>query len=683
MQFYKITAIILDNEKDEDTNKESRRRRQPAENRLRSNLARRCESYTADFIDKGYLFVSGGQYDDDFYMGMITREDIDIEFIVSNFFRKNKVEVSSLDIKETTLKEFNQLLIDADRYDFIDSDEDILREFKLDAIASPRRGPRYGHDFDEDIIRDIKNETIYKLASTYFTSETFIPELNRIFVNKENKYILGHPVDYIIESDDERTQIGMMKLLLQALYNAKRIKNRRYAEVVVDANTDFKKAWFESLYNSCAGGAVVLTMGDSDDNDDDDEISADYYYIEDLCKVIRRHSNDVLTIISMPRESTNLRLKLFEYTGAMSFVEIKEELAFDEDAITYLKKRAKEYKIRVDKKLLSSIETEHGYLVTELNGIFDEWYNQKLKNTVFSQYKDICCAKNEIKEAKVKGDAYNELNSMIGLKSAKKVITQALDCYKAQIIFKDKGLKEDSFCNHMIFTGNPGTAKTTVARLFARILKDNKVISKGQIIEVGRSDLVGKYVGWTAPTIKKKFKEASGGILFIDEAYSLVDDRDGSYGDEAINTIVQEMENHRDDVIVIFAGYPDKMEGFLDKNPGLKSRIAHYVHFEDYDTDELCQIAEFVAAKKGLCFDDKAKNKIRTIMEKASTQEDFGNGRYARNLVEKAKMAQNSRLVHMDYEAVTNDDVKRICEEDIELPVAFKKTSRQIGFITA
>lgn len=683
MQFYKITAIIIDNEKDEDTNKESRRRRHPAENRLRSNLARLCESYTAEFIDKGYLFVSGSQYDDDFYMGMITREDIDIEYIVTKFFRKNKVEVTSLDIKETTLREFNQLLNEADRYDFIDSDDDILREFKLDAIASPRRGPRYGYDFDEDIIRNINNDTIYKLASTYFTRESFIPELNRIFVNKQNKYVFGHPVDYIIESDDERTKEGMKRLLLQSLYNAKRIKNRRYAEVEVDGNTDFSKIWFESLYNSCVGGAVILNMGALGDNDDDDEISADYYYLEDLCKVIRRHSSDVLTIFSMPRESSNIRLKMFEYTGSMSFVEIKEELAFNEEAITYLKNRAKEYKIRVDKNLLSSVETEHGYLVPELNGIFDEWYNQKLKKTVFSQYKDISCAKNEIKEAKVKGDAYDELNSMIGLASAKKVITQALDCYKAQKIFKDKGLKEDSFCNHMIFTGNPGTAKTTVARLFARILKDNKVISKGQIIEVGRSDLVGKYVGWTAPTIKKKFKEASGGILFIDEAYSLVDDRDGSYGDEAINTIVQEMENHRDDVIVIFAGYPDKMEGFLDKNPGLRSRIAHYVHFEDYDTDELCQIAEFVAAKKGLCFDDKARNKIRTIMEKARTQEDFGNGRYARNLVEKAKMAQNSRLVHMDYEAVTNDDVKRICEEDIEVPVAYKKTNRQIGFITA
>lgn len=679
MQFYKITAIMGGTDNEEYQEKKKRR---PGNNGVLYDLGRLCERYTESFIDKGYLFVSNGQYDNDCNMGMVTREDLDVEFIATQFFLKAKVELSSLSVKEITLKELNQMLNDADRYDYIESDEDVLREFNLAPIANSRRSNRFGNYFDEDIIRESENETIYKLANTYFTRESFIPELDRIFMNKQDKYIVGHPVDYIIESDDERTQEGIKKLLLQALFNAKRINNRRYAEVDFDGTSDFSKTWIDALYSSCVGGAIVLTIGESEENDEE-EISADYYYLEDLCTIIRRYSSDVLTILSMPRECNSLRLKIFEYIGSLSFIEIKEELAFNDEAVAYLKKRAKEYKIRVDKKLISSIEAERGYLVPELNGIFDEWYNQKLKNTIFSQYKDVSCAKNEMKNEKVKGNAYDELNSMIGLTSAKKVITQALDCYKAQKIFKDKGLKEDSFCNHMIFTGNPGTAKTTVARLFARILKDNQVVSKGQIIEVGRGDLVGKYVGWTAPTIKKKFKEASGGVLFIDEAYSLVDDRNGSYGDEAINTIVQEMENHRDDVIVIFAGYPDKMEGFLDKNPGLRSRIAHYVNFEDYDTDELCQIAEFIAAKKGLCFDDQAKNKIKGIMEQARTQEDFGNGRYARNLVEKAKMAQNSRLVHMDYESVTNEDIKRICEEDIEAPVTSKKTTNQIGFVTA
>ncbi|WP_051524847.1 AAA family ATPase [Pseudobutyrivibrio sp. MD2005] len=681
MQFFKITALMNEADIEKNINQEKKNSQLSLQEFMR-NLSKQCETYTEAFIEKGYLFISEGRHGDCCEMGMVIRENLDVEDIVKRFFAMNGFKLESLEIKETTFFEFNIMLHKAYGDGFVISADDLLREFNLDSISTIFGGRRIRNSFAEDIISDIDKETIYKLAGTYFTRETFMPELDRIFASQQNKYILGHPVDYMIESDDDHTQEGMKKLLLQALYKARRINNRRYVEVDLNGSVEFSKRWIESLYCSCVGGTVILNMDDACD-DEDDEISSDYYYMEDLCNVIRRHSSDVLTIISMPRESKRLQLKIFEHIGMLSFVEIKEELVFNDDAVSYLKKRAKEYTIRVDKKLVSMIEEEHGYLIPELNGLFDEWYNQKLKQTIYSQYKDINCAKTEIKNKKIKGSAYEELNSMIGLQAAKKVINQALDCYKAQKVFCDKGLRPESICNHMIFSGNPGTAKTTVARLFARILRDNEIISKGHIVEVGRADLVGKYVGWTAPNIKKVFRQASGGVLFIDEAYSLVDNRNGSYGDEAINTIVQEMENHRDDVIVIFAGYPDKMEEFLDKNPGLRSRIAHYVQFEDYTTEELCQIAEFEAAKKGLSFDNSAKNKIRDIMENVRDQVDFGNGRYARNLVEKAKMAQNSRLVHMDYEAVTSDDVKRICEDDIEAPVTSKKITRRIGFSLA
>ena len=164
-------------------------------------------------------------------------------------------------------------------------------------------------------------------------------------------------------------------------------------------------------------------------------------------------------------------------------------------------------------------------------------------------------------------------------------------------MFADKNIGKQHFTRHMVFTGNPGTAKTTVARLFARIMKENNLLETGEFIEVGRADLVGKFVGWTASLIKKRFSEAKGGVLFIDEAYSLVDDRSGSFGDEAINTIVQEMENNRENVIVIFAGYPDRMKEFIDRNPGLSSRIAFHVSFPDYSTPELCDIANLAAKR--------------------------------------------------------------------------------------
>jgi SpoVK/Ycf46/Vps4 family AAA+-type ATPase len=232
----------------------------------------------------------------------------------------------------------------------------------------------------------------------------------------------------------------------------------------------------------------------------------------------------------------------------------------------------------------------------------------------------------------------------------------------------------------MIFTGNPGTAKTTVARLFAQIMKENGLLSKGDIHEVGRADLVGQYVGWTAQCVKDAFKKAKGGVLFIDEAYSLVDGHSGSFGDEAINTIVQEMENHRADVVVIFAGYPDKMEQFLAKNPGLRSRVAFHVPFEDYNSEELCQIADMISKKNGMNIEKDALDKLSKAFDVAKTKSDFGNGRYVRNVFEQAKMNQASRLLQKDFESITADEITTITADDIVIPESKKVEKIRIGF---
>ena len=247
-------------------------------------------------------------------------------------------------------------------------------------------------------------------------------------------------------------------------------------------------------------------------------------------------------------------------------------------------------------------------------------------------------------------------------------MNNALNYFKAQKLFADRGMIAERPSMHMVFTGNPGTAKTTVARLFAEIMKENGLLTNGDMYEVGRADLVGKYVGSTAPLVKSAFKRAKGGVLFIDEAYSLVDDRDGLFGDEAINTIVQEMENHRKDTIVIFAGYSDKMEGFLNKNPGLRSRIAFHIPFEDYSVNELCDIAKLIAAEKKLALSPNAESKLATVFEAASKNADFGNGRFARNILEKAKMAQANRLMKMDFDMITDKDLTTIIADDIEMP---------------
>ena len=186
----------------------------------------------------------------------------------------------------------------------------------------------------------------------------------------------------------------------------------------------------------------------------------------------------------------------------------------------------------------------------------------------------------------------------------------------------------------------------------------------------------------TRPLYEKAFNDARGSVLFIDEAYSLCEDRDGMFGDEAINTIVQMMENQRDDTIVIFAGYPDKMQAFLDKNPGLRSRIAFHVKFDDYNEDELVDILNLIASENNVSLSPEVDAKVRDILSRAVTEKDFGNGRFVRNLFERARMRQASRIVRMDSSSIDNQVLTTLEADDFIMPDSLKHKSshRAIGF---
>ena len=197
---------------------------------------------------------------------------------------------------------------------------------------------------------------------------------------------------------------------------------------------------------------------------------------------------------------------------------------------------------------------------------------------------------------------------------------------------------------NMEFTGNPGTAKTTVARILAGAFHEIGLLPGNGLVEVGRADLVGRYVGHTADQVKSVFERAKGKVLFIDEAYSLVDHYENGFGDEAINTIVQEMENNRENTIVIFAGYPDKMKDFFGRNPGLRSRVPFQIHFDDYSVDEMVQIVELEAKRRGFSIRPDARTQIGSICETAVNGSDAGNGRFCRNLVEDAILNYSVRV---------------------------------------
>lgn len=294
---------------------------------------------------------------------------------------------------------------------------------------------------------------------------------------------------------------------------------------------------------------------------------------------------------------------------------------------------------------------------------------------------DIAALEEGLLEERTPGTAKRELDEMIGLTKVKEVIEKAVANFKLKKLCMDKGILKDKVSLHMVFSGNPGTAKTTVARLFSEIMKDEKVLSSGKFVEVGRADLIGNTVGSTAPLVKKKFREAQGGVLFIDEAYSLCDAYEGGFGDEAINTIVQEMENHRDKVIVIFAGYPRQMKQFLDRNPGLLSRIAFQVEFEDYTVDELWAITKLMLSRKDMTITDAAMNKLKTHFEGAISSNDYGNGRFVRKMLEEAEMNLAERVLQLKEEELTTAVLTTIEDSDIPEIMAKEFEKKQtIGF---
>jgi len=262
------------------------------------------------------------------------------------------------------------------------------------------------------------------------------------------------------------------------------------------------------------------------------------------------------------------------------------------------------------------------------------------------------------------GNAMKELDQLIGLGNVKAEVTNIYNLVKIQKMREQKGMRASSISYHCVFTGNPGTGKTTVARLLAQIYKELGILKKGHLVETDRSGLVAEYVGQTAAKTNKIIDSALDGVLFIDEAYALA--KGGNdYGMEAISTLLKRMEDDRDRLVVVLAGYSDEMERFIHANPGLQSRFNRYIHFEDYGADDLAAIFEYNLKKFDYQLAGGAKEKLMKVLEEAVSKKDenFGNARYVRNLFEKTLERQARRLASVPD--LTEQDLMEITEEDI------------------
>lgn len=287
-------------------------------------------------------------------------------------------------------------------------------------------------------------------------------------------------------------------------------------------------------------------------------------------------------------------------------------------------------------------------------------------------------------------DLKKELHDYIGLNLIKAEVDSLINWVQIVKARKEHDLPAPDLSLHMVFSGNPGTGKTMIARMMARIYKSLGVLSKGQLVEVDRSGLVAGYVGQTAIKTQEAIEKAMGGVLFIDEAYALTNRGGMDYGQEAVDTLLKAMEDHRDDLVVIVAGYTELMQEFVHSNPGLESRFNRFMYFPDYTVEEMRDIFLMRCKKSGYALDEGAKKPLEEILEAASRDvEGFGNARGVRNLFEKAIAAQADRLAQ-SKEALTRESLMLITRADLfaaagledpekeaEKPASRRRTSRK------
>jgi len=264
-------------------------------------------------------------------------------------------------------------------------------------------------------------------------------------------------------------------------------------------------------------------------------------------------------------------------------------------------------------------------------------------------------------------DLKKELSEYIGLDTIKKEVESLINLVTVQKMRKDAGLPVNDLSLHMVFSGNPGTGKTMIARLMARIYKSLGILSKGHLVEVDRSGLVAGYVGQTAIKTGEVIQKALGGVLFIDEAYNLTTKGGNDYGQEAVDTLLKAMEDHRDDLIVIVAGYIELMEEFVHSNPGLESRFNRFLDFKDYTIDEMIAIFDMRCNKSGYTLAEDARDLLRGLLALLSLDvKSFGNARGVRNLFERAVSAQANRLATQEG-PITKDTLMLLTADDIRV----------------
>lgn len=518
-------------------------------------------------------------------------------------------------------------------------------------------------------------------ASEIMGDPTLIDELERIYSTENEKKYYGNPVHYHISASTPKAALDIIDIIVPALLANKRLCGRRILRINEIEENCYGDRYFENAFKTAQGNSLIIEMSGS--NEEHGNFASAYQRVIEVINnmVCRYHLNTLCFFVEIKDRSGFTDSLLSRIAETIHLIRINEGCGDRTQAQNYLKKLAANDDLTIsDENVSLAFKDKNVFTVSDTYEIYDKLVKSGLRSSVYKAYKDY--EFNISVRKAMSSTPYEELQKMVGLSEIKTVVDQIIDAGKIRTMRSHMGLNTHKPSLHMVFTGNPGSAKTTVARLLAQILRKEDILDGGKLVECGRADLIGKYVGWTANQVRTKFREAKGGILFIDEAYSLVDDSH-SFADEAINTIVQEMENNREDVIVIFAGYPDKMKDFLNKNEGLRSRIAFHLDFPDYKPSEMMEILKLMADERGYKIDEKARDKCMGIFEAACSAPDFGNGRFVRNLLEQAEMAQSHRIaVNSRSGKITRALLCTLKAEDFDVNVSKQTgiTKQPMGF---
>ena len=585
---------------------------------------------------------------------------------------------------EITIEEYSHLLAGGYKLELLNrSAESVLRSLRL--LVKPKA---YTYDLPSFELNEriciaagSKKETLHKL-SDILAADSFYEEVGRVYSKANARSFRGHPVHYYISSSAKAAAADMVDVLVSALLRVNRLLSGRILDISKMTSAFHNADQFDDLFYSAQGATVVLNLAVEEDKGV--YATGMHVFAEKLGEQIQKYGNSTLFVLVDISGNQSLSNDIIATLLAKAdMIRICEGQGDLRRATEYLKRLAakteyKNYNIHDLVKCLP--HDKELFSVSDIFNAYNRWYGRGLKTHIYKAYKENDIVRIECKKRLDK--PYEQLHKMVGLADVKKVTDEILAVAKMQKIRKQMDLPVTNSCMHLLFSGNPGTAKTTVARLLAQILKDQEVLTNGHIVECGRQDLVGKYVGWTAKIVEEKFKAARGGILFIDEAYSLVEDG-RTYGAEAINTIVQQMENYREDTIVIFAGYPDKMRDFLAQNEGLASRIAFHLNFPDYTPDELIGILQLMLEKQQYCIDENTLEKCRSIFSEVCKSMNYGNGRFVRNLLEHAIMRQADRLLGgNETKEVTKEEASLLIADDFELIEQLKEEkTKTIGFV--